>query len=59
MVSQWFSVVGWDEELYLFKDVVDHIINLFGRHCPGMLCGLDDVPIKGLDVVGQRILTGQ
>jgi len=59
MVSQSFSVVRLDEELYLFKDVVDHIIDLLGRHRPGMLGSLDNVQIKGLDVAGQRILTGK
>lgn len=48
-----------DEELYLVKDVIDHLINLLRRHRFGVLGCLYDIRAKGLDVQSQRILGGR
>lgn len=55
-VSDHLSVVVRNEEVYLCEDVIDHLIDLPGRHSLGILCGLNDIRAKSLYISGKRIL---
>ena len=50
------SVVVRDGEVYLYKDVIDHLINLLIRHGFGILCHFDDILAKSLDIECQHVL---
>ena len=55
-VSVRFSVVVRDKEVYLCKDVINHFINVFGRHGLGIFHSFDDIRAKSLDASGKRVL---
>ena len=50
-------VRSWQEtEIYLYKNILDHFINVLSGHGLGVLCYLDNILAKSLDIECQHVL---
>ena len=45
-----------DGEVYLCKNIINHLINVLGRHGLGVLCPFDDILVKSLNIECQYVL---